>query len=115
MSGSGWVSFERKFTLVFTTGLNKSQRGLGAEGPRSRGAEVRRGNVQPSAYSLPCFLRFLRSLRRDRALCFRDRRSRSPASNRDRVSSARNGCGAIAPTRLFAPGKKLGVAPPCFL
>ncbi|NER38490.1 MAG: hypothetical protein F6J93_31825 [Oscillatoria sp. SIO1A7] len=53
---------------------------------------------------------------------------------RSRASSARNGCGAIAPMRLFAPGRDLGErhllafcrqrsragkssssAPPCFL
>ncbi|NER37979.1 MAG: hypothetical protein F6J93_29135 [Oscillatoria sp. SIO1A7] len=41
-------------------------------------------------------------------------RDRSPG-DRDRASSARNSCGAIAPTRLFAPGRELGVAPPSFL
>ncbi|NER36807.1 MAG: hypothetical protein F6J93_22965 [Oscillatoria sp. SIO1A7] len=69
-----------KLTLVFTTGLNKGQR-------RQRGRGDRGGNVLPP-------LRFLRSLRRERA------RSRSLATRQ---------------RGYLHQGSKRGVAPPCFL
>ncbi|NER35232.1 MAG: hypothetical protein F6J93_14680 [Oscillatoria sp. SIO1A7] len=61
-----------KFTLVFTTGLNKGQSSRGAEGPRSRGG-------REASFFLRSlrFLRFLRSLRRERSRAIVRGRSRS--------------------------------------